>query len=331
MPSEDSFEHTIKQTGSEAPLAPIGSEGLVRVEADQLDKVGIEALKSEAVGLQEAEAVVDALECAILYDGWQAVVDTYGVDKFLDIVTAKEDIGVHDMVTFFEKIEPDAGKRKDLLAAISGTNSDALYADVNEKAAGVHGSHRDADNLDRGREFHVQDLEAGKAHFVEDDTLFSMSLPRVLEAHPEVVADFKETGDLVSLLGSLREQYNGHLESYAQRFEEAKEQIENIVSSDEQEVQRQQEGIAATLAAEVVTLEEKLSSGDFELFADTLRAALEQRTAEIRQLQEGFSPQLQAVRANVYGQLGLSDSGLAGYKPTQPSITEPVYRYKQAA
>ncbi|MFZ1242551.1 MAG: hypothetical protein WAQ22_00200 [Candidatus Saccharimonas sp.] len=317
--------------------------GLVALEREKtLEKGDIDNLQHKASELNGIHDVQRGLEISIIESGLQVMANRYGGDKLL---TAMQTRGVWTFQGVIEQLAPDKDSRQALYDAIKHEPMDALANSFNETFGGVtNWNMPDVTAIERLRKFEVfsienkramKDVDGNKVHRERNTGGYTDSAGLVLNGdfdnllnnHPEVAQQFRESNDTLVLLEGIRAVYATEYAQFSDSLEKAKATVEAKIAEGEAGIAQLQAISDDVYYDEIAKLEERIASADSDTTKEMLQGMLDRKTEEFMATHEEFKEKSEAARNKVIADLGAERlNQLLVAAPAKPS---PIYNDKE--
>ena len=290
-----------------------------------IERGDVESLTAKAGELQGIGEVQHGLELSIIGGGLQTMADRYGADKLLDALQSRNPAvtTIAEVATF---LAPDKKERDALFTAIDEEPIEALGIKLNETVGGVAiGTDTGTDALARFRHFEMINIREGKPTDGAN-SLLTGDFDALLEGHPELVENFRETNDTLVLLKGIRAVYEAEYAQYTYDLEAATSQIEKLVANGEASIAELQTMSNEIFADEVARLEEKMKATTNPEAVTMIKSLLDRRKAEARSAREELTQKSKGTRSKIINDLGADNlTRLRVPAPIQPQLTHPPY------
>jgi hypothetical protein len=290
-----------------------------------LERSDVESLINKAGELRGISEVQYGLELSIIGGGLQTMADRYGADKLLDALLSKNPpaMTIAEVATV---LAPDKKQRQALFEAIKDESIEALGEKLNETVGGVTvGIDAGTDALARFRHYEMIDIEKGKPTD-GSNLLLTGHLVALLEGHPELAENFRETNDTFELLKGIRAMYETEYAQYTTDIEATLSQIEALVTKGETSIAELLTISDDIFADEVALLEERIKTTTNPEAVTMVQTILDKKQADARLARDELAQRSEAMRSKIINDLGASSlTGMRGTAPIRPQPTHPPY------
>lgn len=324
--------------------------GLVLVEQDKtFEKSDIDALQQKAGELRGIDEVQRGLEKSIVGAGLQVVVDRYGADRFLEAMQSRDKDGQR-AGTFREVIQrlaPEKGEQEALYEAVKTEPMDALAERLDQTLGGVAETTDHVSHMERKRSVDVSTIQGptgvkervidripGKyhrpdngGHLTDTHGLFSADFDNLLNNHPDLVENFRETNDTLGLLKGVRDIYETEYAQFSANLEQAKAAVEEKIASGEAGVAELQTLSDDIYGEEIAKLEERLAGASSDAAKEMVQGMLDKKAAEVTAARQEFKSKMEAVRSKIVADLGADR--LYQLPVAAPAEVRPTYNDKE--
>lgn len=319
--------------------------GLVLVEQEaSFEKGDIDALQQKSGELRGMDEVQRGLEKSIVGAGLQVMADRFGADRLLGALQSN---GVGTFRDVIVRLAPEKSERQALYEAIKAEPMDELAERLDQTLGGVAETTDHVSHMERKRRIDTATVEGptgvkervidripGKYHRPDDgghltDThgLFSADFDNLLNNHPELAEDFRETNDTLGLLKGIRDIYETEHAQFSTDLEQAKTAVEQKIAEGEAPIAELQALSDDIYGDEIAKLEERLSVASSDAAREMVQDMLDKKAAEVTATREEFKAKMEAVRSEVIADLGADR--LYGLQPTAPAEARPTYNDKE--
>ena len=314
-----------------------GETGLVRMENEKtFEKADIDALQQKAGELGGIEEVQRGLELSIIEAGLQVMAERYGADKLLEAM--KNGATFQKIIA---ELAPEKREREALYEAIENESMGALAERFDETLGGIASGNPVVSHMERSRRYEVVKIK-GKITSGGNDIfryrnkegrtdsaslLLTGTFNNLLENHPDLVEDFRDTNDTLRLLKGIRDIYETEYAQFATDLEEAKAIIETKVAEGETSVTEQKTIFNDIYTDEIAKLEKRLAEATNDTARETIQGMLDKKAAEVIAAREEFRTKMEAVRNKIVADLGADR--LYQLPVAAPAEPQPTYNDKQ--
>lgn len=321
--------------------APVET-GLMLLEQEKtLEHSDIDALQHKAGELSGMNDAQRGLEAGIIGSGLQVMADRYGADRLLDALQT------HGVTTFqgvIEELAPEKGERETLYGAIKAEPMDVLAERFDQTLGGVADGNTHVSAMERFRKFEMHSVENKRVMKDADgnrvrrgrDTggytdsaglMLTGDFDNLLENHPDLVENFRETNDTLGLLKGVRDIYETEYTQFSTDLEQTKAAVEAKIASGEAGVVELQTLSDDIYSDEIVKLEERLAGASSDAAKEMVQDMLDKKFNEVKTAREELKSKMEAVRNKITADLGADR--LYQLPVAAPAAARPTYNDKE--
>ncbi len=343
MTPEQPQEQTSDTVEQNAPV----ETGLMLLEQEKtLEKSDIDTLQQKAGELHGIDEVQRGLEGSIIGAGLQVMVDRYGADKFLDAMQGYDKDGrrAGTLQDVIQKLAPEKSEQKELYGAIKAEPMAALAERLDQTLGGVADANTHVSAMERFRKYEMfsvenkrvmHDVDGNRVHRGRDTggytdssgLLMSGDFDNLLNNHPDLVENFRETNDSLGLLKGIRGIHATEYAKFSTDLEQAKATVEEKIAVGEAGVAELQTITDEVFGDEIIKLEERLATASSDAAKEMLQAMLDKKASEVVAAREEYKIKMEAVRSQIVADLGADK--LYQLPAAAPAEARPTYNDKE--